>query len=116
MELLKKFAKKYKSFLVKCAILLITIFAAFGIIKIADYYLEKFKLSYYPFEIMRHEAQLSYNEYKSELVKEVKTYIDSVAPLTHTHLSKPAKSMTWILNLCWRKVRLKVISGLRVWP
>ena len=80
MELLKKFAKKYKSFLVKCAILLATIFAAFGIIKIADYYLEKFKLSYYPFEIMRHEAQLSYNEYKSELVKEVKNYIDSVAP------------------------------------
>lgn len=80
MELLKKFAKKYKSFLVKCAILLVTIFAAFGIIKIADYYLEKFKLSYYPFEIMRHEAQLSYNEYKSELVKEVKNYIDSVAP------------------------------------
>ena len=80
MELLKKFAKKYKSFLVKCAILLVTIFAAFGIIKIVDYYLEKFKLSYYPFEIMRHEAQLSYNEYKSELVKEVKNYIDSVAP------------------------------------
>lgn len=80
MELLKKFAKKYKSFLVKCAILLVTIFAAFGIIGIANYYLEKFKLSYYPFEIMRHEAQLSYNEYKSELVKEVKNYIDSVAP------------------------------------
>lgn len=80
MKLLKKFAKRYKSFLVKCAILLVTIFAAFGIIKIADYYLEKFKLSYYPFEIMRHEAQLSYNEYKSELVKEVKNYIDSVAP------------------------------------
>lgn len=80
MELLKKFAKKYKSFLVKCAILLVTIFAAFGIIKIADYYLEKYEISYYPFEIMRHEAQLSYNEYKSELVKEVKNYIDSVAP------------------------------------
>lgn len=41
--------------------------------------LEK-KLKNYPFEIMRNEAELSYNEYKCELVKTTKQYIDSVAP------------------------------------
>lgn len=34
----------------------------------------------YPFEVMKHEAELSYNKYKSDLVAEVKAYIDSVAP------------------------------------
>jgi len=34
----------------------------------------------YPFTIMKHEASLSYSEYKSRLVKEVQHYIDSVAP------------------------------------
>ena len=37
----------------------------------------------YPFEVMKHEAELSYNEYKSELVKVVKNYIDSVAPTSN---------------------------------
>ncbi len=37
-------------------------------------------LKQYPFEVMKHEAVLSYYEYKSLLVKEVKAYIDSVAP------------------------------------
>lgn len=41
---------------------------------------EQEALDNYPFEIMRHEAVLSYHESKSELVKEVKHYIDSVAP------------------------------------
>lgn len=41
---------------------------------------EQEKLKNYPFEVMQHEAVLSYNQYKSELVKEVKAYIDSVAP------------------------------------
>jgi len=38
------------------------------------------KIAEYPFTVMKHEAVLSYNEYKSRLVKEVKHYIDSVAP------------------------------------
>lgn len=42
--------------------------------------IEKRNISNYPFTVMKHEAVLSYNEYKSRLVKEVKHYIDSVAP------------------------------------
>ena len=42
--------------------------------------IEKRNIRNYPFTVMRHEAVLSYNEYKSRLVKEVKHYIDSVAP------------------------------------
>ena len=52
-------------------------------IKIVEFGIEKNeeeKLKNYPFEVMKHEAVLSYNQYKSELVKEVKAYIDSVAP------------------------------------
>lgn len=40
---------------------------------------ERDKIAEYPFTVMKHEAVLSYNEYKSRLVKEVKHYIDSVA-------------------------------------
>lgn len=42
--------------------------------------LERDRIANYPFTIMKHEAALSYNEYKSRLVKEVNHYIDSVAP------------------------------------
>ncbi len=42
--------------------------------------IEKRNVRNYPFTVMKHEAVLSYNEYKSRLVKEVKHYIDSVAP------------------------------------
>ena len=42
--------------------------------------IEKRNISNYPFTVMKHEAVLNYNEYKSRLVKEVKHYIDSVAP------------------------------------
>lgn len=42
--------------------------------------IEKRNINNYPFTVMKHEAVLSYNEYKSRLVKEVKHYIDSVAP------------------------------------
>lgn len=42
--------------------------------------IERRNISNYPFTVMKHEAVLSYNEYKSRLVKEVKHYIDSVAP------------------------------------
>lgn len=42
--------------------------------------IEKRNITNYPFTVMKHEAVLSYNEYKSRLVKEVKHYIDSVAP------------------------------------
>lgn len=34
----------------------------------------------YQYKVMEQEASLSYYEYKSRLVKEVKSYIDSVAP------------------------------------
>lgn len=34
----------------------------------------------YAYEVIQQESVLSYNEYKSRLVKEVKAYIDSIAP------------------------------------
>ena len=43
-------------------------------------YLEQQRLENYPFEVMKHEAELFYNEFKCELVKATKAYIDSVAP------------------------------------
>lgn len=43
-------------------------------------YTDRKKFENYPFEIMSNEARLSYYENKSLLVKEVKFYIDSVAP------------------------------------
>lgn len=45
-----------------------------------QYSADKKKLAEYPYEIMRQEALLSYQEYKSKLVKVVDNYIDSVAP------------------------------------
>lgn len=42
--------------------------------------MEKRRIAQYPFEIMKHEAELAYNENKSKLVREVNHYIDSVAP------------------------------------
>ena len=56
------------------------VFLVFNIVKSVIQQNEQEKLKNYPFEVMKHEAVLSYNQYKSELVKEVKAYIDSVAP------------------------------------
>ena len=77
---MKEFLKKYKTFITKtiivCGCLLL-----FGVgYKMFDRYLEERRLMNYPFEVMHHEAELSYNEYKSRLVKEVTHYIDSIAP------------------------------------
>jgi len=43
-------------------------------------YVEEQRLLNYPFVVMKHEAELFYNEFKCELVKVTKAYIDSVAP------------------------------------
>ena len=56
------------------------IVVVWAVITIVIDYKEKQRINGYPFEIMRHEAELSYNENKSLLVKEVQSYIDSVAP------------------------------------
>ena len=55
---------------------------AFGALayKYINNYLINQRLKNYPFEVMKHEAELSYNEFKCELVKITKNYIDSVAP------------------------------------
>ena len=80
---IKSFFNSHRSFFLKtifvCICLLVTyVTAAFAI----KNYEEK-RLMNYPFEVMKHEAELSYNEYKSELVKVVKNYIDSVAPTSN---------------------------------
>lgn len=77
---IKDFFKKH-SFAFK--VLICFLCGLFIAIKIVEFVIEKNeeeKLKNYPFEVMKHEAVLSYNEYKSKLVKEVKAYIDSVAP------------------------------------
>ena len=74
---MKEFIKKHKTFAVMlftaCVCLCLSVIGA-------NYAIEKWKLAKYPYEIIRHEAVLSYNKYKCELVDEVKHYIDSVAP------------------------------------
>lgn len=45
--------------------------------------IENEKLNNYPFEVMKHEAVLCYEENKSELVRAVKQYIDSVSPTSN---------------------------------
>ena len=77
---IKNFFKKH-SFAFKLWIcLLCAMFVGIRIIECVIQQNEQEKLKNYPFEVMKHEAVLSYNQYKSELVKEVKAYIDSVAP------------------------------------
>lgn len=73
------FEKHYKKLLLIGLFILAIGACALAVIK----YLEKCerdKIAEYPFTVMKHEAVLSYNEYKSRLVKEVNHYIDSVAP------------------------------------
>lgn len=80
---IKDFFNSHRSFFLKtifvCLCLLVTYVTA-AVLK--KNYEEK-RLKDYPFEVMKHEAVLSYNQYKSELVKEVKVYIDSVAPTSN---------------------------------
>ncbi len=80
---IKSFFNSHRSFFLKtifvCICLLVTYVVAVFAIK--NY--EEKRLMNYPFEVMKHEAELSYNEYKSELVKVVKNYIDSVAPTSN---------------------------------
>ena len=77
---MKEFLKKYKSFIIKTVIVCVCLlFVGIGY-RLFVGYLDECRLMNYPFEVMRHEAELSYNEYKSRLVKEVTHYIDSIAP------------------------------------
>lgn len=77
---MKEFIMKYKSFLIKTIIVCGCLLLVGVVYTIFDRYLEERRLMNYPFEVMQHEAELAYNENKSLLVKEVKCYIDSVAP------------------------------------
>ena len=82
---MKKIAiKDFLKNILLCSKVWIFIFCVlFLVMKIVEFVIqqnEQEKLKNYPFEVMQHEAVLSYNQYKSELVKEVKAYIDSVAP------------------------------------
>lgn len=77
---MKKFYEKWGWLL---WIIIMSISMTFGVIALIDKNREKAQqeeLAQYPFMIMRQEAELSYNESKSKLVKVVKAYIDSVAP------------------------------------
>lgn len=80
---MKVFLKKYKSFIIKTIIACVCLLLCGVGYKVIERKIEEHRLMNYPFEVMRHEAELSYNEYKSELVKVVKNYIDSVAPTSN---------------------------------
>lgn len=79
-NLIQKFWEKYNSWIIGSFILICAIISLNGIINWVIKTNEQEKIKNYLFEVMKHEAVLSYNQYKSELVKEVKSYIDSVAP------------------------------------
>ena len=76
----KEFMKKYKTFLFKTVIVCGCLLTCGIGYKLLINKIEEYRLMNYPFEVMKHEAELSYNQYKSELVSVVKAYIDSVAP------------------------------------
>lgn len=80
MENLRLFWAKNKTFVIRTFIVIAFICFACIIYRIAEQAIERYRIMNYPYEVMRHEAELSYNEYKSKLVKEVRHYIDSVAP------------------------------------
>ncbi len=77
---MREFILKYKTFITKAIIVCVCVIVSCAVFKMLDEYFEKRRLMYYPFEIMQNEAKLAYNENKSLLVKEVKAYIDSIAP------------------------------------
>lgn len=80
---MKMFFKKYKSFIIKTIIACVCLLLCGVGYKVIERKIEEHRLMNYPFEVMRHEAELSYNEYKSELVRVIKNYIDSVAPTSN---------------------------------
>lgn len=75
-----KFIEKYYKKLILFAVAALAIGIGVVAYILVSEKLERDRIANYPFTIMKHEAALSYNEYKSKLVKEVKHYIDSVAP------------------------------------
>ena len=56
------------------------VWAAIGLCEYFDERAEERRMAEYPLEVMRHEAELSYSQYKGQLVGEVKEYIRKVAP------------------------------------
>lgn len=80
MEEKKTFIEKNKTFIVRTIIVCVCVLACAIVYSVFQRQYEKWQLMNYPFEVMKHEAELSYNKYKSDLVAEVKAYIDSVAP------------------------------------
>ena len=79
-EKAKRFFEIFKNFLVGMLILMFVLGIGILIGTYRQHLSEQKKLAEYPYEIMRQEALLSYQEYKSKLVKVVDHYIDSVAP------------------------------------
>ena len=80
MEEKKTFIEKNKTFIVRTIIVCVCVLACAIVYSVFQRQYEKWQLMNYPFEVMKHEAELSYNKYKNDLVAEVKAYIDSVAP------------------------------------
>lgn len=77
---LNRFWNRHSGDIGNCCIFLMVILFALYIGYSIKEYTDRKKFENYPFEIMSNEARLSYYENKSLLVKEVKFYIDSVAP------------------------------------
>lgn len=80
---IKHYFKNSSKFFFRFVFIVVGFFVAFVIYRLVDNHYEKEKLKNYPIEIEKHEAVLSYNEYKSRLVKEVSNYIDSIAPTSN---------------------------------
>lgn len=80
MEVKETIKKKWKKILGWTVAVLAVVCLIIQTVFVVRDEIERRNISNYPFTVMKHEAVLSYNEYKSRLVKEVKHYIDSVAP------------------------------------
>lgn len=80
MEIKETIKKKWKKILVWTVGVIAVVCLVVQTVFIVRNEIERRNINNYPFTVMKHEAVLSYNEYKSRLVKEVNHYIDSVAP------------------------------------
>ena len=76
----KKFLERNKTFIERTILVCLCALACGIMYCVFERQYDKWRMMNYPFEVMKHEAELSYNKYKSDLVAEVKAYIDSVAP------------------------------------
>ena len=71
---------RHRTFILRTLFVCVCSVATLVAWKAVEWRIDEWRMANYPLLVMRQEAELSYSECKSRLVREVKHYIDSVAP------------------------------------